>query len=70
MQDRKWVFTQKQRNLRVTGKTVGGVRSPVCPFFSPPFPFGVLLGAPVAPPGVVKGIWERVLSNKKRGYCV
>jgi len=25
MQDRKWVFTQKQRNSRVAGRTVGGV---------------------------------------------
>ena len=31
MRDREWVFTQKQRNLRVTGKTVGSVRSSVLP---------------------------------------
>jgi len=24
MRDKKWVFTQKQRNPRVAGKTVGG----------------------------------------------
>jgi len=56
MRDMKWVFTQKQRNLRATGKTVGGVRSPVCPFSAPPFLFGVPMGAPVAPPWAAKGI--------------
>ena len=41
MQDRKWVFKQKQRIPLVAGRTVGGARSPV--FFSlhlpspPPF---------------------------------
>ena len=54
MQDRKWAFTQKQRNPRVAGKTAGGVRSSV---FSFPYPliFEVPLGAPVALPGVAKG---------------
>jgi len=55
MQDRKWVFTQKQRNPRVAGKTVGGVRSSV---FSFPYLliFEVPLGAPAAPPGAAKGM--------------
>ncbi len=35
MRDMKWVFSQKQRNLRATGKTVGGVRGHVCLFSSP-----------------------------------
>lgn len=36
MQDRKWVFTQKQRNPRVAGKTVGGVVVPFSFLFSLP----------------------------------
>lgn len=56
MQDRKWVFTQKQRNLRIAGKTVDGVRSPVSPFFFTSLSLGVPLGVPAAPPGVATGI--------------
>ena len=54
MQDRKWVFKQKQRISLVAGRTVGGARSPV--FFSLHLlPLIVLLGGAAGTPGSSRG---------------